>query len=106
RLVGHSDRHFQLVEKARGRDCRTAAMRTDIYLEICEVGDGLDVASGQQVKFFIVKLGDIVRTGVGRGDQLLFPRVIEHIDRQNRQIDAVEILEIEQVLQRTFSDNR
>jgi hypothetical protein len=35
RLVSHRDRHFQLVEKARGRDCRTAAMWTDIYLEVC-----------------------------------------------------------------------
>ena len=57
------------------------------------------------MKFFVVKFGDVISAGIRRGDQFLLPGVVEHVDRQNRDIDAAQIFKVDQVLQRAFSDD-
>src|SRR5438045_9687008 len=71
RFVRQGDRDFQLLEEAGRGYCRSAAMRADIQLAVREIRDSLDLASCQQVKFFVVKFGDVISAGIRRGDQFL-----------------------------------
>ena len=46
---------------------------------------------GEQVKFFIVKLGYVAEGGLDAGIQVLLFDVIEHVGRHDRHIDAAQV---------------
>ena len=58
-IVRGDDRYLEKVEQSGRRDRGAGAAQIDIYLLIGEVCDSLDVLPGQQVKFLVVKLGNV-----------------------------------------------
>ena len=103
-VVGHGGGDFQKIEKTACRDRRAAAAQIDIYSLVGKIGDRLDVCACQKVKFFVVEFGDIGER-LDPEKQPLLPRIIKRICLHNGEVDAAKVLEVSEVLQRSFADN-
>ena len=105
-VVCHGHRYLQHVEQpARGDRCAAAA-HIDIHLLVGEVGEFADLRPGQQVKFLVVEPRDVSQRHLDAWHHPLLFRVFEHVALHDGHVDAAQVFEIGQILQRSFADDR
>ena len=105
-VVCRRHRYVQQLEKPRCGNRRARTAQIDVDPLICQIGDRFDVLPRKEVELFIIELGDIGRPVLDSREQVLLPRVIEHIGLENGHVDAAEQLQIGDVLQGSLADDR
>ena len=58
------------------------------------------------MELLVVELGDIGDPVFDAGEEVLLPCIIENVRLQDRHVDAAQQLEVGEVLQRSFADDR
>src|SRR5262249_15992409 len=97
-VIGPRDPDLQKIEQPGCGDLSARGAQIDINLLIGEICDAVDLLAREKMELFIVELGDVSDPIIDTGNQVLLPRIIEHIRLKNGDINAAQQLEISEVL--------
>ena len=76
-IIRRRNRYPQEIEEPRRGNRGASTPQIDIYLFVGEIRDCLDLRTSQQMKFFIVKFGDIAGPIFDPGEKILLAHIIE-----------------------------
>src|SRR6267378_1201927 len=105
-IVDGRDRYLQQIEKPGRGDRGAGATQIDIDLLVGEVRHRFDVLASEEMELLVVELGDVGSPIFETREQILLPRIIEHVYLQYGHVDAAQQFEVRQVLQRPLADDR